>query len=128
MAPDILSHPRHDDSEHRGVARTIAILRTIAASQESGLRTSEISSELNLSYSATRRLLHALVAEQAVEVAPDGKRYRIGREITLLGLARTHHSDLVGFALPPMRQLRSEERRVGKECVSTCSSRGSPEH
>src|SRR3546814_19329610 len=23
---------------------------------------------------------------------------------------------------------RSEERRVGKECVSTCSSRGSPHH
>src|SRR3546814_16131834 len=23
---------------------------------------------------------------------------------------------------------RSEERRVGKECVGTCSSRGSPEH
>src|SRR3546814_14048070 len=25
-------------------------------------------------------------------------------------------------------QLRSEELRVGKECVSTCSSRGSPYH
>src|SRR3546814_17002170 len=25
-------------------------------------------------------------------------------------------------------QLRSEERRVGKECVSTCRSRGSPDH
>src|SRR3546814_13076569 len=27
-----------------------------------------------------------------------------------------------------MRAVRSEERRVGKECVSTCRSRGSPEH
>src|SRR3546814_13991325 len=26
------------------------------------------------------------------------------------------------------RAARSEERRVGKECVSTCISRGSPEH
>ena len=25
-------------------------------------------------------------------------------------------------------QVRSEERRVGKECVSTCRSRGSPDH
>src|SRR3546814_10947689 len=25
-------------------------------------------------------------------------------------------------------QVRSEERRVGKECVSTCRSRGSPYH
>src|SRR3546814_15448605 len=27
---------------------------------------------------------------------------------------------------PPLR--RSEERHVGKECVSTCRSRGSPDH
>src|SRR3546814_15636936 len=30
--------------------------------------------------------------------------------------------------LSPPRYLRSEERRVGKECVSTCRSRGSPCH
>src|SRR3546814_15294993 len=28
----------------------------------------------------------------------------------------------------PIRLSRSEERRVGKECVSTCSSRWSPYH
>src|SRR3546814_9964392 len=28
----------------------------------------------------------------------------------------------------PLIQLRSEERRVGKECVSTCRSRWSPYH
>src|SRR3546814_17153259 len=27
-----------------------------------------------------------------------------------------------------LRQIRSEERRVGKECVSTCRSRWSPSH
>src|SRR3546814_10512671 len=27
-----------------------------------------------------------------------------------------------------MQEVRSEERRVGKECVSTCRSRGSPYH
>src|SRR3546814_12085036 len=30
--------------------------------------------------------------------------------------------------LQPGWQLRSEERRVGKECVSTCRSRWSPHH
>src|SRR3546814_5071193 len=30
--------------------------------------------------------------------------------------------------VPVDRQLRSEERRVGKECVSTCRSRWSPYH
>src|SRR3546814_15079323 len=31
-------------------------------------------------------------------------------------------------AVLPVPDLRSEERRVGKECVSTCSSRWSPVH
>src|SRR3546814_11835336 len=30
--------------------------------------------------------------------------------------------------LPLLDQIRSEERRVGKECVSTCRSRWSPYH
>src|SRR3546814_11619512 len=53
------------------------------------------------------------------------------------------HSQLPDFVLPPVNVLqvtnqrlkfklvqrsRSEERRVGKECVSTCRSRWSPYH
>src|SRR3546814_13740208 len=33
-----------------------------------------------------------------------------------------------GFAVAQTRLGRSEERRVGKECVSTCRSRWSPYH
>src|SRR3546814_3446157 len=33
-----------------------------------------------------------------------------------------------GKALREIRRVRSEERRVGKECVSTCRSRWSPYH
>src|SRR3546814_4448060 len=33
-----------------------------------------------------------------------------------------------GFVRPDERAVRSEERRVGKECVSTCRSRWSPYH
>src|SRR3546814_16055475 len=32
------------------------------------------------------------------------------------------------YQCPFCRQMRSDERRVGKECVSTCRSRGSPYH
>src|SRR3546814_3906134 len=32
------------------------------------------------------------------------------------------------FVDPPRAGMRSEERRVGKECVSTCRSRWSPYH
>src|SRR3546814_11412694 len=46
---------------------------------------------------------------------------------TLLGLGPTGMliSMLLGYALVV---IRSEERRVGKECVSTCRSRWSPSH
>src|SRR3546814_12181462 len=47
-----------------------------------------------------------------------------GRENLCQGFMVLHR------ALPPPTQrcLRSEERRVGKECVSTCRSRWSPYH
>src|SRR3546814_13432145 len=32
------------------------------------------------------------------------------------------------LSAPEIESNRSEERRVGKECVSTCRSRGSPDH
>src|SRR3546814_8686033 len=45
---------------------------------------------------------------------------------------RCRHSKMHGADTFPNiegeRPLRSEERRVGKECVSTCRSRWSPEH
>src|SRR3546814_15091190 len=34
----------------------------------------------------------------------------------------------VGYAFSDTKRTRSEERRVGKECVSTCRSRWSPYH
>src|SRR3546814_15619473 len=42
-------------------------------------------------------------------------------------LAQTQ-SDPLGAYLAQSRNPRSEERRVGKECVSTCRSRWSPYH
>src|SRR3546814_13149681 len=42
---------------------------------------------------------------------------------------RIGDEDLRGLvATDPAHELRSEERRVGKECVSTCRSRWSPYH
>src|SRR3546814_20347812 len=55
---------------------------------------------------------------------PD-QRVELGRAVGV-DFARVVHAqhDLVGV---PIRE-RSEERRVGKECVSTCRSRWSPDH
>src|SRR3546814_278462 len=43
--------------------------------------------------------------------------------------ARTTPEEAYRFAMgEPVDYMRSEERRVGKECVSTCRSRWSPYH
>src|SRR3546814_13371496 len=41
---------------------------------------------------------------------------------------RRHHAALVALVGIAVGPGRSEERRVGKECVSTCRSRWSPYH
>src|SRR3546814_13739609 len=51
-----------------------------------------------------------------------------GREekIGAIGVRIRHWVSFHGFALHVDPDLRSDERRVGKECVSTCRSRWSP--
>src|SRR3546814_4357998 len=44
------------------------------------------------------------------------------------GMARREFLALELDPVAPAAQRRSEERRVGKECVSTCRSRWSPYH
>src|SRR3546814_7773229 len=48
----------------------------------------------------------------------------LGRHIDAVGLERAQHDHADRFASVE----RSEESRVGKECVSTCRSRWSPYH
>src|SRR3546814_6663766 len=46
-----------------------------------------------------------------------------------LGISSSRNSRRLPAPRPPCHQsFRSEERRVGKECVSTCRSRWSPYH
>src|SRR3546814_1003346 len=49
----------------------------------------------------------------------------------LLPVQRLHAGQVdaaAGAGEPVLQRVRSEERRVGKECVSTCRSRWSPYH
>src|SRR3546814_18036105 len=57
--------------------------------------------------------------------------YRVGQDAVMLLIV----ASILAVAVARSRRLvirqvaaRSEERRVGKECVSTCRSRGSPYH
>src|SRR3546814_16706648 len=52
----------------------------------------------------------------------------LGKPIDFSGVAGAAWLGLPQFAAPVFQAHRSEERRVGKECVSTCRSRWSPYH
>src|SRR3546814_16918999 len=49
----------------------------------------------------------------------------LGRCLRISGRLQAHDRDAF---IPIVRRFRSEERRVGTECVSTCRSRWSPDH
>src|SRR3546814_16670750 len=63
-------------------------------------------------------------------VAADGKELRLLGDVSVTGppQQRAVEMNTAQLNIYPDRDLRSEERRVGKECVSTCRSRVSPYH
>src|SRR3546814_11082312 len=63
--------------------------------------------------------------EPRLRVQERGRKGALGPGYRIL--ARTEEKG-TGHIAPPMKKLRSEERRVGKECVRTCRSRWSPEN
>src|SRR3546814_16114480 len=46
----------------------------------------------------------------------------------ILDAARKEEANIIGLSGLITPSLRSEERRVGKECVSKCRTRGAPDH
>src|SRR3546814_13205941 len=66
---------------------------------------------------------------QKVWIFLDERRDRLGR-VAAHQLHLVHMADETRriIDVDELGQLRSEERRVGKECVSTCKSRWSPYH
>src|SRR3546814_14856560 len=65
------------------------------------------------------------VSGRAVRRIPFGAQQ--GEQVAVAPFA-AHPEILPQQALAAKAELRSEERRVGKECVSTCRSRGSTYH
>src|SRR3546814_8641424 len=81
------------------------------------MRISDWSSDVCSSDLVSQQLA-ALTAETGTAlIEPDGRRVRL----TPAGQRLADHAVTILAA-------RSEERRVGKECVSTCRSRWSPYH
>jgi len=108
--------PAHTDDEgteqHRfgtqSVRRAIAVLRLVACGQDAGMKLSEVAALSGLSRPTAHRLLGVLVDEGVVEQDATTRRYVIGRETTLLGLARTTGVALRQVAEPYLHALAQQ--------------------
>src|SRR3546814_20723715 len=69
-----------------------------------------------------QRMHHAAIPAPDVQ---NTQRTSFREAVTLVQISADHVEDML---MCDRKRLRSEERRVGQECVSTCSSRWSPSH
>lgn len=98
------------------VSRAMSVLRLVACGQELGMRLTDIVNLSGLNRPTVHRILKTLQAEEAIEQDPLSRRYRIGPEIVLLGIARTRRFPLLSAAGTHLAQLA---RNVGDTAFLT---------
>ena len=89
----------------QSVRRALAVLRVLATGQERGVRLTDVVSHTGLNRPTVHRILRVLVEEGAVEQDPATRRYLIGGEVSLLGLARSTRFPIRAIAEPHLRHL-----------------------
>ncbi|PLP96498.1 IclR family transcriptional regulator [Cupriavidus pauculus] len=89
----------------QSIRRALAILRIVAAGQELGVRLVDVVASTGLSQPTVHRILRVLIEEGAAEQNPETRRYVIGNEVSLLGLARIARFPLRAAAEPYLQYL-----------------------
>jgi DNA-binding IclR family transcriptional regulator len=79
---------RQPSGSVRVIARAFEVLRILALGGERGMRLVDIVAYSGLSRPTVHRILQTLIAEGVGEQDIDTRRYRVGPEISLLGLSR----------------------------------------
>lgn len=92
----------------QSVRRAVAVLRLVATGQDRGVRLTDIATMSGMARPTVHRLLKVLMEETAVEQDASTRRYRIGSEITLLGLARSGGVPIRAIAEPYLAALAAE--------------------
>ncbi len=92
----------------QSIRRAVKVLRILAASQEQGARLTDIVAESGLNRPTVHRILRVLAEEGAVEQDPETRRYLIGQEVSLLGLARSRRFPIRAIADPYLRYLAEQ--------------------
>jgi len=96
--------PRSRDGA-QSIRRALAVLRIVAAGQELGVRLTDVVRGSGLNTPTVHRILRVLVDEGACEQDAATRRYLIGSEVSLLGLARSARFPLRALAEPQLRYL-----------------------
>src|SRR3546814_18925628 len=89
----------------------------------SDLQTEDKRDDILLGLLDGQNQLNRRIVDLEVEI----RKTKIERSAGILSLAPSNFGGLLGGSVQ-MPTSRSEERRVGKECVRTCRSRWSPYH
>lgn len=98
----------------------MAVLKALGASRREGLRLIDIERRLGLSHATAHRLLSALEQHEMIEIVPATLRYRLGPELTVLGLSAWGGMRDVSRVLAD--NARSLAQQAGETVfVSTCS-------
>lgn len=92
----------------QSIRRAIAVLRVLATGQEQGVRLADVVAGAGLNRPTAHRILKALCEEGAVEQDAQTRRYLVGREVSLLGLARGGRSPLREAAEPYLSHLAEQ--------------------
>lgn len=92
----------------QSVRRAVRILRVLAAGQDQGVRLTDIVEESRLNRPTVHRILRVLIEEGAVEQEPSSRRYLIGPEVSLLGIARVARFPIKAIAEPYLQHVSEQ--------------------
>lgn len=90
------------------VRRAMEILRLVACGQELGVRLADIVHMSGLNRPTVHRILKTLIDEDAIEQDPHSRRYLIGPEMALLGIARTRRFPIMSTATTYLAELAQQ--------------------
>ncbi|NKJ49237.1 hypothetical protein CIC12_21375 [Burkholderia sp. SG-MS1] len=108
-APSVNAKTTDEESGSvRVISRTFQVLRILALGGEHGVRITDVVAYSGLSHPTVHRILQTLIAEGVGEQDPATRRYRVGPEISLLGLSRPAHFPVRTAADPYLTELANE--------------------
>ena len=125
--------PKKDDQgEHRNIARTMAILDSLAKAANTGLRLTDVMHAADLGKTTAHRILAGLTAQGLVEQDAETGRFFIGLKMLAWASAAKNRFGFVRLAEPALERIcrRTHDTiylvaRVGDEAVCLDSREGS---